>query len=109
MQIKEIIERCRKFEIYEQRIVSDDYAEVVMYIKEIFKWSAVFNEIFGAPVSPAGIKPTFENEEIAREYGGIFTDQTLYKKDFPEYTLLAMFWPWQDGKRSTVKVAILGK
>ena len=109
MEIKEIIERCKGFEIYQQRMVSDNYAELVMYTKEMFKWSVIFNEIFGDPVSPAGINPTAEDMQITREYGGIFTDQTLHKKDFPENTIIAMFWPWQDGKRITVKVVILAK
>ncbi|MFH1093426.1 MAG: hypothetical protein V1739_04625 [Candidatus Omnitrophota bacterium] len=109
MGIKEIIERCRKFEIYQQRRVTDNYAEIVMLTDEIMSWSAVFNEILGDPVSPAGVTPTAEHTQITSEYGGIFADQTLYKKDFPENTIIAMFWPWQDGKRITVKVVILPK
>ncbi len=109
MEMKEIIERCREFEIYQQRMVSDNYAEIVMYTKEIFKWSAIFNKILGDPVSPAGINPTSEDMRITKEYGGIFTAQTLYKKDFPDNTIITMFWPWQDSKRITVKVVILAK
>ena len=109
MVIKEIIESCKGFEVYQQRMVSDNYAEIVMYTEEISKWAAIFNEIFGDPVSLAGSNPTAEDMQITKEYGGIFTDQTLYKKDFPDSTIIAMFWPWQDGKRITVKVAILAK
>ncbi|MCG2713114.1 MAG: hypothetical protein L6416_12440 [Candidatus Omnitrophica bacterium] len=109
MVIKEIIEKCKKFEIYQLRTVSDNYAEIVMYTSEISKWSAIFNEILGAPVSPAGINPTAEDTQITREYGGIFAEQTLYKKDFPENTIIAMFWPWQDGERVTLKVVLLPK
>lgn len=109
MEIKEIIAECEKFEIFQQRMVSDNYAEIVMFTKEIFKWSVIFNELLGDPVSPAGFNPTAEHTQITKDYGGIFADQTLYKKDFPENTVIAMFWPWQDGKRVTVKVVILKK
>lgn len=109
MEIKEIIDRCKEFEIFQQRMVSDNYAEIVMYTKEIFKWSVIFNEIFGDPVSPAGFNPTPEDTQITKEYGGIFAEQTLYKKKFSDNTAIAMFWPWQDGKRITIKVVILKK
>lgn len=109
MEIKEIIERCKEFEVFQQRKVNDNYAEIVMYTEGILKWSMIFNEILGIPVSPAGFNPTPEDTQITKDYGGIFAEQTLYKKDFPENTIIAMFWPWQDGKRITVKVAILAK
>ena len=109
VDIKDIIEKCKEFEVYQQRMVSDNYTEIVMYTREIFKWSVFFNEMLGDPLSPAGIKPTAEDMALTKDYGGIFDDQTLYKKDFPEGTVIAMFWPWQDGKRITVKIIVLKK
>ena len=109
MEIKEIIDRCKGFEIFQQRMVRDNYAEIVMFTKEIFKWSVIFNELLGNPVSPAGFNPTPEDKQITKEYGGIFDDQTLYKKDFQNNTIIVMFWPWQDGKRITVKIVVLTK
>lgn len=109
MEIREIIERCKKFNIYQQRKVTDNYAEIVMLTDEILSWSAIFNEAFGDPVSPAGMAPTAEHTQLTMEYGGIFAEQTLYKKDYPDRTVIAMFWPWQDGKRVTIKMVISGK
>ena len=106
MEIKEIIDKCSQFEIYEQRILRDDYAEIVMYTSEIFKWSAVFNDLLGEPISHAGIKPTADDLALTSEFGGIFDEQTLYKKDFTDSSIIAMFWPWQDGKRVTIKVVL---
>lgn len=107
--IKEIVARCKGFEVYEERKVSDDYAELVMYTKEIDKWSEVFNEMLGGPVSPAGSTPSDDDVQMTQEYGGIFANQTLYKKEFPENTIIAMFWPWNDGDRITIKLASIVK
>jgi hypothetical protein len=109
MKIDNIIEKCRKFEIYQQRTISEDYAEIVMYTKEIFKWKTIFDEIFGEPLSPAGIKPTKEDLELTRPFGGLFDEQTLYLQKFDGQKMLVMFWPWQDGKRVTIKIAFLKK
>jgi len=109
MTIKNIIEKCKEFEIYQQRALSEDYAEIVMYTKEIFKWKAIFDEIFGEPLNPAGIKPTKGDLELTRPFGGLFDDQTLYAGEFDARKMVVMFWPWQDGKRVTIKIAFLKK
>lgn len=109
MKIDDIIQKCMQFEIYQQRTVSEDYAEIVMYTKEIFKWKIIFDEIFGEPASPAGIKPTKEDLELTHAFGGLFDDQTLYAGEIDGQRIIVMFWPWQDGKRVTIKIAFLKK
>lgn len=109
MTIKEIFEKCSKLNIYEERTVSSDYLELVFYTKETDQWNKLMVDILGEVVKPAGKKPTPADSELAKEYGGVYDNQTLFKKDFDEGTVLAMFWPWQDSVRTTLKLAFIKK
>ena len=33
----------------------------------------------------------------------------IFKKDFADLSVIAMFWPWSDGTHTTLKVALLKK
>jgi hypothetical protein len=109
MKPKEFIERCDTLKIYDERYIEDDYVEIVFYSKEIEEWHKILIDIFGPPIKPAGIKSTEEHLRLTEEYGGIYTNQTLYKKEFGEYTLIAMLWPWQDDVHTTLKMVLLKK
>ncbi|MFH1062265.1 MAG: hypothetical protein V1747_05175 [Candidatus Omnitrophota bacterium] len=109
MTAKDIIKKLDKLEIYQQRRVADNYAEIVIFNKQIFLCAEIMEQLFGAPVSSAGIKPTAEDIEFTKDFGGIFDEQTLYKKDFDRTRVLVMFWPWQDGEHITLKVICLNK
>ena len=43
--------------------------------------------------------------QVTKNYGGIQKQQTLYYKDRDGVADCAMIWPWNDGSRSTVKMA----
>ena len=107
MTLKEIVEKFNELDVYEQRCVSDEYVELVFYSKEIDKWDKVLIDILGPAVKPAGVKPTKDDQDLTKDYGGIFDNQTLFKKDFDGVGVLAMFWPWQDGTYTTLKAALL--
>jgi hypothetical protein len=109
MRPKEIIERCGMLGIYEQRRIEDDYIEIVFYNREADEWNKVFIDIFGPPIKPAGVKSTEEYLRLTEAYGGIYTNQTMYKKDFGEYIVIVMLWPWQDDIHTTLKIALLKK
>lgn len=109
MTAKEIIKKLDKLEIHQQRRVSDSYAEIVIFNKEILFCSEIMEQLLGQPVSSAGIKPNAEDIELTKDFGGIFDEQTLYKKDFDRMRVLVMFWPWQDGEHTTLKVICLNK
>ncbi len=42
-----------------------------------------------------------------KPYGGIRPDQTLYKKVFDKYVLIAMIWPWGDQQHMTLKMPLI--
>ena len=109
MTLKEVVERCSALSIYEERFFTDEYCERVFYSKDTKEWDEMFISIFDQPIKPAGIKPTKENLLLTESYGGIYSNQTLYKKEFDDVTAIAMFWPWQDGLHTTLKIAVLEK
>ena len=107
--LKEIVEKCNALEIYEKRCVSDKYFELVFCNKEMDKWEKIVTDFLGVAVKPPKRKPTKEDIHITNGYGGIQSNQTLFKKEFDNATIIAMFWPWQDNTYTTLKVAVLRK
>jgi len=109
MTLSEIIERCSRLEVAERRHQNETYSELVFYNKEIDEWHRIFSEALGPPVKPAGEKPAKDLVRLTQEYGGILTGQTLFVREFDDVTVMAMFWPWGDGKHTTLKMALLEK
>ncbi len=107
--LKKIIETCLMLSIHEKRDINDKYFELVFYNKEIDEWIKIFTNILGAAVKPANTKPTKENLRLTEDYGGIYGNQTLFKKEFDDAMIIAMFWPWQDNTHTTLKIALLKK
>jgi hypothetical protein len=109
MTPKEIIKKCSMLEIYDKRSVTDEYVELVFYSKEIDKWNRIFADVLGPAIKPPGIKPTEDDLHLTKDYGGIWGDQTLFKKDFNNTTIISMFWPWQDNIHTTLKTVLIKK
>jgi hypothetical protein len=109
MTLKEITERFSNLSIYEQRQISDDYDELVFYNKDIGRWNKLFTDILGPPLKPAEAKPTKDVQSLTEYYGGIDYNQTLFKKEFDDVTVMVMFWPWSDEEHTTLKIIILKK
>jgi hypothetical protein len=109
MMLREIIERCSLLEVEERRHQAETYNELVFFNKEIDEWHRIFSEVLGPPAKPAGEKPTREQVRLTKEYGGILMGQTLFVREFDDVTVIAMFWPWGDGKHTTLKMILLEK
>ena len=71
--------------------------------KDMEEFSKNLETFFGFPIWPSLNKLPPKVEIIVTKFGGIMSGQILYYKqaDDPAY---AMFWPWQDGQRVTVKI-----
>lgn len=109
MTINEITEKCSKLEVSEERAVQDDYYEVVFCNKVLEQWNKALTDILGEAVKPAGQKVAVDHLMLTKDFGGIYQNQTLFKKDFEDSSLIAMFWPWQDNIHTTLKVALIKK
>ncbi|MBW2056458.1 MAG: hypothetical protein JRJ26_03070 [Deltaproteobacteria bacterium] len=107
MTLKEIVGRCNLSSVYEIRHVTEDYGEVVFYNRDMEEWNTVFLDSLGPPIKPACVEPSEDQRRLAEAYGGIWKNQTLFKREFDGFTLIAMYWPWQDQVHTTVKIARL--
>jgi len=107
MTPKEVIQKCSNLGVDEEREATDQYAEVVFYNKDLDQWTKVLAETLGQAKKPAGTEPSEEDTGLAKDFGGIFKNQTLFKKEIDDSTMIAMFWPWQDNIHTTLKVALL--
>ncbi len=107
--MKEIREKFGTLEVYEERCVSDDYDEFVIYNKDLDEWNKIFVGYFGEPTKPAGKRPSSNDLELTREHGGIFLNQTLFKRELDDAFIIAMMWPWQDSVHTTLKIVRIKK
>lgn len=111
MTLKEIREMCVscKLAINQLRHVSDNYEELVFYTQDTDKWIIVLSEFFDPPVKPCGEEPTSQQEKLAKDFGGIYDEQTMFHKVDGKSTVIALFWPWRDGVHTTLKMAMVKK
>ena len=109
MTLKEIVAKCSGLDVHEERAAEEEYSEVVFFSKDTEAWVKVLAQDLGVPVKPAGTEPTQEHSKLTDEFGGIFANQVLFKKDFNDSTVLAMLWPWQDKTYTTLKLVLLKK
>jgi hypothetical protein len=109
MSLKKIIDKCSGLRIIEKRRASDIYNELVFPTAETDAWDNALSPTLGPAVKPKGRKAAKEDAALAKPFGGIHPNQTMYKKDFGEFTIIAMFWPWQDRKHTTLKLALIKK
>ncbi len=107
MTLREIIGKCSTLPVYEERCITDEYGELVFYNREVDEWKKILADIFGPAIKPAGVEPTKDDLHLTKEYGGIWVDQTLFKREFGDYTVIAMFWPWGNNIHTTLKMASL--
>ncbi len=105
MKLKEIVQKCRMQNVHEVRRITDDYVELVFYNRKLDQWNQTFCDILGPPKKPAGVKPSKEDLDLTEDYGGIWISQTLFRKEFGDSTVVAMYWPWQDDVHTTLKMA----
>ena len=109
MTLKEILAKCSGLDVHEERAAEEGYSELVFFSKDTEAWLKVLAQDLDAPVKPAGTEPTAEHSKLTDDFGGIFANQVLFKKDFDNSTVLAMLWPWQDKTHTTLKLALLKK
>ncbi|MFC1599259.1 hypothetical protein ACFL2W_00560 [Candidatus Omnitrophota bacterium] len=107
--LAEILEKCSALSIYEKRQATREYGELVFYSKDRDEWCRALADILGPAIKPEGVEPTRSDQEVVKDYGGIRKDQTLFKKEYDCATVIAMFWPWQSGQYTTLKIGFLGK
>jgi len=109
MVLEEILGKCKELPIQEKRFVSDEYQELVISSKDLDKWYQFFTDILGPAAKPEGAEPNKDDINLTQPYGGIFENQTLFKKEVDNTMVIAMFWPWQNRLNTTLKLVLLEK
>ncbi len=109
ISIESIRELYQNMNICEKREETRDYCEVVFFSKETQRWEQVFTDIFGQIKKQPGVKPTKDDLRVTDDFGGICKNQTLFEKDCENFKIIVMFWPWQDGEHTTLKIASINK
>jgi len=105
MNLQKIINELTKLDIYEKRTIGDDYSELVLINTPAL--DKTLADIFGPAMKKSNEKPSKEMIILAKEYGGIRENQTLFKKDSQGYVLIALLWPWDDKQHITLKLAVI--
>lgn len=105
--ISEIIAEFPKIKIYESRTVTDKRGEVVFFSADTPTWIEILTAHFGPPAKPAGKAPSENDLLVTADFGSINKNQILFRQDYGDSTMIAMFWPWQDNLHTTLKI-ILG-
>ena len=109
MMLKEIIDKIKIFNVHEVRHITDDYGELVFSNSKIDGPHTILTNVLGPPIKSAGESPSREDLDLTKDYGGIWVNQTLFRREYDNSTLIAMYWPWQDGVHVTLKMAYLKK
>ena len=86
------------------RMDCDNYFEAVVLKDELAKLVSRLEQFFGIPVLPAKGALSFQMQEAVKGFGGIMPGQVLYFREGAGQVVFAMLWPWQDGRRTTVKI-----
>jgi hypothetical protein len=104
MKIQEITENFGNLEIFEKRCIDDEYAEIVFFAEQLDHCSKILENFLGPAVKPSDLEPSKNHKKVADEFGGILKNQTLFQKDYDNIMVIAMFWPWGNGKQVTLKI-----
>ena len=104
MSFQDLVTEIQFLKPVENRAQKADYLEVVVERDHLEPLSKVLTAYFGAPLKPEGQSPSGKASELAKPYGGIRQDQTMYCRQTPQHNEFALLWPWGNGVRVTAKI-----
>lgn len=105
----ELLQQIKKVHLEEKRTDLPEWLEVVVDKGHLEEMRPILENYFGPPLKPAGQAPSREARKIVEGLGGVRPNQTLYHAEKNGAAYLAMFWPWEDGILTTVKIGQEGK
>ncbi len=109
MKLSDIYVQFDSLEVFDRRYLMEDYLELVFFKNHFEKWDNLLTEFLGPVVNPFDADPSEDHLEISKAFGGVRKGQALYLKDFGEYIVLAMLWPWQNETHITLKMPLIKK
>jgi hypothetical protein len=103
--IEEVIRRVKDIDYEEARRESEDYLELVVTREALRDLHFLLESYFGPAFKPAGQDACRLSEGRSRWFGGVKKDQILYYTERENVPAVALIWPWNDGRRATLKIA----
>ena len=104
MNFQELLAEIQSLKFAEKRTQKDDYLEIVVERDILESLCKVLASYFGMPLKPEGQPPSGKASQLAKSYGGIRQDQTMYCRQDPQHDEYAFLWPWGNGARVTAKI-----
>jgi hypothetical protein len=105
MTFDEMLNEASKVQCEVKREKKAGYLEIVVSQDNLGSLSSVLESYFGAPLKPKGKAPSPDAVSYATKFGGIRNNQTMYARKNEGHSEVAFFWPWENGKSITVKIA----
>ncbi len=105
----EFLQQVKKMPMDEKRADLPDWLELVVNKNQWNEIQPILEDYFGVPAKPQGQSPSIEARKVTESFGGIRSNQTLYRTERNGVGYLAMLWPWEDGALITVKIGQEGK
>ncbi|MCD4814239.1 hypothetical protein K8S19_11175 [bacterium] len=102
--LKDIYAKLKSLKKQEERKIEADCLDLVFYTRDTAQWLETLESLLGAPLKAPGQSAPKEAKQIAKNYGGIQKEQCLFKQDHDQSMIVAMLWPWQNGKCTTLKM-----
>ena len=90
----------------EKRGQTDEFLEAVFLNTSLSKLNKVLEEFLGEALKPADAPANSQARDAAKPYGGIYVNQTLYRKELQDRTAIAMLWPWGNNTHTTLKIIL---
>jgi hypothetical protein len=109
VQLTELFAALKGLDIFENRQADENLIDIVFETKNTQAWVARLDTLLGAALKPAGEHANGTARAVAKDFGGVRPEQTMYYKEFAQHGLVAMFWPWQNGRCTTCKAFCVAK
>lgn len=109
MDLKQLVSKLGELRVCQKRVSSPVYEEWVIFAEDMGRWEHLCSELLGPATKPKGEKTSPLAFALTVDFGGINDDQVLYHKESGEMSVIALFWPWQNGVHVTLKLACFKK
>ena len=109
MKLSDIYRQLDCLEISDRRYLMADYLELVFLRQDFEKWDKLLTKFLGPIANPFDADPSRDHLEMTKAFGGVRRGQALYQKDFGDYIIIAMLWPWKNETHITLKMPLIKK
>ncbi len=109
MKLHDLISTFQDLELHQQKYHFDsrgEYAQLVIDHRDWPQWYQRIQDLLGPPIKTEDQPVTDELVRLTEDFGEIFDHQTLFCVERENRRILAMFWPWRDSDRVTLKLMV---